>query len=290
MSNSTNFTLEELAEMIQQKLAQKNRDEQGVTSNDPEHPSGNSISCPQKNKTIIEPEENRDLPGSDDNGWQESSTKAMLQRRLGIGADLNRETQNQMSRAIRSLISHTCGLTLTETYTSYRNQGKWDEAVQRKYLFQSSKIKSTNMYSEVLAHPAALKANWSWALISSVMKDIITQSRSNSQRKQNAKMKKEGHIIKPGRPRLDTFLSEKPMGNLLIPVAPASIELENVISKTKSPLRPLKHCTIPHTTPTTLNSTALELGDPSHLSSPGTLINISSPLKSKGIYFEQELN
>lgn len=121
--------------MIQQKLAEKNTDGAGVMSNNPQHSSEKSISFPEKNTKSIDPEVNRDLPDSDDNGWQESSTKAMLRRRLGISADLNRETQNQMSRTIRSLITHTCGLTLTDTYTTYRNQGQWDEAVQRKLFF-----------------------------------------------------------------------------------------------------------------------------------------------------------
>lgn len=153
------------------------------------------------------------------------------------------------------------------------------------------RIKSANIYIEVLAHPTALKANWSWALISSVMKDIITQSRSNAKRKQNAKLKKEGHIIKPGRPRLDALPSQESLGNISIPVAPASIELQNTIPKTKSPLRPLQHQILPHNNSTILNY-APKLGASTQSSSPGTLMNTSpsSPMKSKGIHFQQELN
>lgn len=190
MSPSTNFTLEELAEIVQQKLAEKNSDERRVMCNDPNHVSENSSSHPEKNKKIIRPKENIDMPNSDDNGWQEFSTKAILWRRLGMDADLNRETQYEMSQAIWSFISHTCGLTLTDTYTTYHNQGQCDKAVQKKYLFLSLKIKSANIYVEVLAHSTAVKANWSWALVSSVMKNIIIQSRSIPKQKQNAKQKK----------------------------------------------------------------------------------------------------
>lgn len=57
----------------------------------------------------------------------------MLRRRLGIGPELDRETQNYLSRTIRSMISHTCGLSLKETYTSYQNAGTWDDAVKRMF-------------------------------------------------------------------------------------------------------------------------------------------------------------
>lgn len=65
----------------------------------------------------------------------------MLRRCLGIGAELDCETQNRLSRTIRSMISHTCGLSLEETYTSYQNAGTWDDAVKRMlYLYLIDKI------------------------------------------------------------------------------------------------------------------------------------------------------
>lgn len=66
--------------------------------------------------------ENDDASVSQDaskTSWQEASNKVILCRRLGIGPKLDCETQNCLSRTIRSMISHTCGLSLKETYTLY---------------------------------------------------------------------------------------------------------------------------------------------------------------------------
>lgn len=98
-----------------------------------------------------------------ENAWQESSSKAMLRRRLGIGPELDRETQNTLSRTIRAMITHTCGVTLKETYTKYQNEGMWDDAVKIMLILHYS-IMSANILLEVLAHPMAVKAEWSWPL------------------------------------------------------------------------------------------------------------------------------
>lgn len=58
----------------------------------------------------------------------------MLRRRLGIGPELDRETQNTLSRTIRAMIIHTYGLSLKETYTTYRNEGVWDDAIKRMFI------------------------------------------------------------------------------------------------------------------------------------------------------------
>lgn len=175
--------------------------------------------------------------------WQESSNKAILRRRLGIGPELDRETQNRLSRTIRSMISHTCDLSLKETYTSYQNAGTWDDAVKRMLNPYLVNMIFTNLLIEVLAHPMAVKAKWSWPLVSSVMKDIITQSRSNANRKMNAKLKKEGHVIKSGRRRLDaTPLPHSPM-DLSIPVAPTLPRLPDLLKKNKEKLHPLQEQT-----------------------------------------------
>lgn len=138
----------------------------------------------------------------------------------------------------------------------------------------------TNLLIEVLAHPMAMKANWSWPLVSSVMKDISTQSRSNANRKINAKLKK-GHVIKSGRRRLDaTSLPQLPM-DLSIPVAPALPQLPNIHKKNKEKLHPLQE-------QTSLNAKLvfpylIQRSASSEISSPGTLNApsvYSSPHKS----------
>lgn len=53
--------------MIQQKQVLKNCNKKGVTSKDSELLSKNFIFYPQKNRTIIKPEENKNLPGLDYN-------------------------------------------------------------------------------------------------------------------------------------------------------------------------------------------------------------------------------
>lgn len=81
--------------MIQPKLVQNNSNEKS-----PKHVSENSISRPEKNQKIIELEENTNIPGSNNNNWQESNTKRMLRYRFEIGTNLNQETQYQISQAI----------------------------------------------------------------------------------------------------------------------------------------------------------------------------------------------
>lgn len=63
-------------------------------------------------------EDSPHLSANSENAWQESSPKAMLRRWLGIGLEMDCETQNTLSRTIRAMITHTCGLTLKETYTT----------------------------------------------------------------------------------------------------------------------------------------------------------------------------
>lgn len=86
----------------------------------------------------------------------------------------------------------------------------------------------------------AVKANWSWPLVSSVMKDFISQSRSNANRKINAKLKNEGHVIKSGRRGLDAIpLPHSPM-ELSILVAPILPHLPDLPKKNKEKLHPLQ--------------------------------------------------
>lgn len=89
----------------------------------------------------------------------------------------------------------------------------------------------------------AVKANWSWPLVSSVMKDIITQSRFNTNRRMNAKLKKEGHVIKSGRRRLDATPLPHSLIDLSIPIAPRLPHLFDRPQKNKKKLHPLQEQT-----------------------------------------------
>lgn len=89
-------------------------------------------------------------------------------------------------------------------------------------------------------------------------------------------MKKKSHILKPGCLRLDTFLSEKFIGNLSILITLILIKFENIFLITKNQLRLLQYCNISYTTSTILNSNILKLGISTHLSFLRILINTSS--------------
>lgn len=132
MSSLKDFSLDQLAEMLQTKLQEKAREDEALklslqhdiqAINKPNHPksSGDKETSPYPS-------------ANSENAWQESSTKAMLRRWLGIGPELDRETQNTLSRTIRAMITHTCGLSLKETYTTYRNEGVWDDTVKRMFI------------------------------------------------------------------------------------------------------------------------------------------------------------
>lgn len=117
------------------------------------------------------------------------------------------------------------------------------------------------------------------------MKDIITQSRSNSRRKINAKLKKEGQIIKPGRPSLNIVPLQAPvLENISIPIAP-SLPKFQAIARTKKkipyPLQQqmasLKDLPLPQ--PNLQQIASIQS------SSPGTLGDFakSTPIKKSGI-------
>lgn len=108
MDASTQFSLEQLAEMIHGKLVGHKNDEKN-TSN-----KSKPTSASENNDENVNHETDNIMSESQDQPWQESSTKAILRRRLGISADLDRETQNKLSRTIRTLVSHECGLSLKE--------------------------------------------------------------------------------------------------------------------------------------------------------------------------------
>ena len=129
MSSSKDFSLDQLAEMLQTKLQEKAREDEAL-----------KLSAQQDIHTIYKPNHQKStgdkayLSANKENAWQESSNKAMLRCRLGIGPELDRKTQNTLSRTIRAMITHTCGLTLKKTYTTYRNEGMWDDAVKRMLI------------------------------------------------------------------------------------------------------------------------------------------------------------
>ena len=86
----------------------------------------------------------------------------------------------------------------------------------------------------------AVKAEWSWLLVSSVMKDIITQSRSNANRKINVQLKNEGHSIKSGRRRLDAIPLIDSRKKTAIPVAPAPSQFPKLVQSNRQRLHPLQ--------------------------------------------------
>lgn len=129
MSNYKEFSLDQLAKMLQTKLQEKAREDEALKMLPQHDINTTNKSNPQKQSR--DKENSPDPSANSEIAWQESSHKAMLRRRLGIGPELDRETQNTLSRTIRAMITHTCGLTLKETYTTYRNEGMWDDAVKR---------------------------------------------------------------------------------------------------------------------------------------------------------------
>lgn len=132
MSNYKDFSLDQLAEMLQPKLQKKAHEDKALKILSQHDINATNKANPQKRSRD---KENSPDPSTESKiAWQESSYKAMLRHRLGIGPELDRETQNTLSRTIRAMITHKCGLTLKETYTTYRNEGMWDEAVKGKSI------------------------------------------------------------------------------------------------------------------------------------------------------------
>lgn len=115
----------------------------------------------------------------------------------------------------------------------------------------------------------AIKAEWSWPLVSSVMKDIITQSRSNANRKLNAQLKNEGHSIKSGRRRLDVIPLVDSRKEAVIPVAPAPSQFQKSIQNNRQKLHPLWQ--EPLTSSNSSFPFLSEKSAPFHSSSPRTL-------------------
>ena len=132
MSSSKDFSLDQLAEMLQTKLQEKAREDEALKLSAQQ--DIHATYKPNHQKSTGDKEDSPYLSANSGNAWQESSNKAMLRRRLGIGPELDRETQNTLSRTIRAMITHTCGLTLKETYTTYRNEGMWDDAIKRMLI------------------------------------------------------------------------------------------------------------------------------------------------------------
>lgn len=93
-----------------------------------------------------------------------------------------------------------------------------------------------NILLKALAHPMAVKAEWSWPLVSSIMKDIIMQSRSNANQKMNAKLKNKGYIAKSGRRRLDAIPLVDPHREAVTPIAPAPSQFQKSVQNSRQKL------------------------------------------------------
>ena len=115
----------------------------------------------------------------------------------------------------------------------------------------------------------AVKAEWSWPLVFSVMKDIITKSRSNANRKMNAKLKNEGHTIKSGRRRLDAIPLVDSHREAVIPVAPAPSQFQKLVQNNRQKLHPLQQ--EPSTSSNSSFPLPSEQSAPFHSPSPRTL-------------------
>lgn len=101
------------------------------------------------------------------------------------------------------------------------------------------------------------------------MKDIITQSRSNANRKINAQLKNEGHSVKSRRRRLDAIPLVDSRREAVIPVAPAPSQLQKSVRSNRQKLHPLQQ-----EPSTSSNSSILFSSENSalfHSSSPRTL-------------------
>lgn len=117
------------------------------------------------------------------------------------------------------------------------------------------------------------------------MKDIITQSRSNSRWKINAKLKKESQIIKPGRPSLNIVPPQAPvLENISIPIVPSLPQFQAIARTTKKLPRSLQQQMV------FLKDLALPQPNLQHIasiqsSSPRTLRDFakSSPIKKSCI-------
>ena len=72
------------------------------------------------------------------------------------------------------------------------------------------------------------------------MKDIITQSRSNANRKMNVKLKNEGHIVKLGHRRLDAIPLVDSHKEAVILVAPAPSQFQKLVQNNQQKLHQLQ--------------------------------------------------
>lgn len=161
MSSSKNFSLHQLAEILQTKLQEKAREDKVLKLS-----AQQDIDVtykPNHHKNSGDKEDSSYLSAISENAWQESSNKAMLRHWLGIGPELDLKTQNTLSQTICTIITHTCGLTLKETYTTYQNEGMWDNVIKRMLIICTlfSFIVLANILLEVLAYPIAVKTEWS---------------------------------------------------------------------------------------------------------------------------------
>ena len=84
MSTPTEFSLEELAKMITKKLAKQKKQGSKIIPAKSRVPPPKSTAPAQTNQGNTNLGLDDDLPHTEDDAWQESSTKAILQQRLGI--------------------------------------------------------------------------------------------------------------------------------------------------------------------------------------------------------------
>lgn len=119
------------------------------------------------------------------------------------------------------------------------------------------------------------------------MKDIITQSRSNANGKNNTKLKNEGHTIKSGRRRLDAIPLIDSRGETVIAVAPAPSQFKKSVQNNRQKLHPLQQ--EPSTSSNSFFPIPSKKSAPFHSSSPRTLqapSNHQSPEKTESPKYE----
>lgn len=89
MSTPTEFSLEELRDMITKKLAEQKKEGSKIISAKSGVPPPKPIASAQTNQRHTNLGLDDDLSHMEDDTWQKSSTKAILRRRLGISVDLD---------------------------------------------------------------------------------------------------------------------------------------------------------------------------------------------------------
>lgn len=112
MDVSTQFLLEQLAEMIYRKLVKHKNDEKN-TSN-----KSKPISALEKKNKNVNHDTDNIMSKLQNQSWQKSSTKSILCYRLAISATWIVKLKTN-SQTIRTLVSHGCRLSLKKIYTTY---------------------------------------------------------------------------------------------------------------------------------------------------------------------------